>query len=88
MDRESYGVAGLAHVKEDKMVGWEELKFAQKELNGHIAMMIKIFRIGDSWDHGMRVGETMMREALESCPVHLLYKDLTGSVSPIPPYRY
>ena len=54
-------------------------------------MMIKIFRISDSWDHGMRVRETMMREALESCPVHLLYKDHKGwdkSKGGVPPTRH
>ena len=91
MDRGKYEEAGLAHVKEDKLVGWEELRTAQKELNGHMAMLIKIFKIGDQWGHGSRVRETMMGESLESCPVHLLYKDHKGwdqSKGGVPPTRH
>lgn len=32
------------HVKGDAEVCWEELKVAQKKLNGHVAMMIKNFQ--------------------------------------------
>ena len=78
MDRNGYEQAGLVHVKEDTEVGWDELRLAQRELNGHVAMMVKIFRIGENWGHGTRVRETMMGESLESCPVHLLYKDHKG----------
>ena len=55
MDRNGYEQAGLEHVKEDAKVDWEDLKTAQKELNGHVAnvaMMIKIFKIGDRWGLG------------------------------------
>ena len=45
MDRNGYEQAGLVHVKGDTEVGWDELRLAQRELNGHVAMMIKIFRI-------------------------------------------
>ena len=78
MDRTSYEEAGRSHIKQDKEVGWEDMKLAQRELNGHIAMAIKIFKIGSNWGHEARVRETMMGESLESCPVHLLYKDHKG----------
>ena len=90
MDRDGYEQAGLEHVKEDTEVGWDELKVAQKELNGHVSMMIKIFRIGDRWGHNARVRETMMGESLESFPVHLLYKDHKGwsqAKGRVPPTR-
>ena len=29
-------------MKEDKEVGWEHLRTTQKELNGHMSMLIKI----------------------------------------------
>ena len=78
------------HVKGDAEVCWEELKVAHKKLNGHVAMMIKIFRIGDNWGHN-GVRETMMRKSLESCPVHLLYKDHEGwsqEQGGVPPTRH
>ena len=78
MERTKYEEAGMSHVKEDKLTGWGDLKKAQKELNGHTSMLIKIFKIGKYWRHGSRVRETMMGNALETCPVHLLYKDHKG----------
>ena len=69
IDRGSYEGAGNSHVKQDKMVGWDELRTAQKELNGHLAMLIKIFRIGQSWDQTQSVRETMMGESMEAYPV-------------------
>ena len=68
----------MSHTKDDKIVGWDEMKVAQKELNGHASMLIKIFRIGQNWGHEARVRETMMGKSLEACPVHLLYKDHKG----------
>ena len=47
MTRSTYKKAGLSHIKEDKEVGYEDLWEAQKELNGHMAMLIKCFKIGD-----------------------------------------
>ena len=44
MDRDSYEEAGMDHVKGDREVGWEDLSMAQKELNGHAAMLIKVFK--------------------------------------------
>ena len=46
MDRESYEQAGLSHVGLDVEVGWEDLKVAQREINGHVSMLVKVFRIG------------------------------------------
>ena len=91
MERALYDKAGLSHVKGDVEVGWEDLKSAQRELNGHVSMLIKIFRIGSSWNHSMKVRETMLRGALEVCPVHLLYKDHKGWTEEngeIPPTRH
>ena len=53
----------------------EELTTAQREVNGQVAMLIKIFQIGGNSDHGDRVRETMMGESLQVCPVKLLFKD-------------
>ena len=55
MDRSSYEEAGLSHVGGGNEVGWDELSTSQRELNGHMSMLIKIFKIGKSWDHGSRV---------------------------------
>ena len=64
MRRESYEAAGQSHVKEDKEVDWSYLKNAQRELNGHAAMWIKVFRIGKNWNHVARVRETMIGDSL------------------------
>ena len=41
-------------------------------------MLIKSFKIGHYWDHGMRVRETTMGENMSVCPLSLLYKDHKG----------
>ena len=75
MGREDYEQAGLVHGKGDDEVGWEIIKMEQREINGHVAMLIKIFNIGESWGHVSRVRETMLGESMGICPVQLLYKD-------------
>ena len=58
-----------------------DVKEAQKELNGHISMLIKTFKIGSNWGHEDRVRETMMNENQSICPLSLLYKDHKGWVA-------
>ena len=82
MTRAAYMEAGLKHTLKDKLVGWQEIKDSQKELNGHVSMLIKSFRIGSRWDHGARVRETTMGEGLSICPMSLLFKDHKGWDSP------
>ena len=78
MSSHTYKEAGLKHTRGDKEVTWEEIKESQKELNGHVSMMVKIFRVGGYWGHGQRVRETMMGENLSICPMSLLFKDHKG----------
>ena len=91
MSRRSYEEAGTKHVKNDVIVGWEELKRAQSELNGHVAMLCKVFKIGQSWNHEDRIREKMLGEGLTVCPVSLLYKDHKGwdnKSGTVPPTRH
>ena len=81
LSRKMYVESGMVHTRNDKEVGWEEVRDAQKELNGHVAMLIKVFRIGSHWDHGFRVRETMMGNNQAVCPLSLLYKDHKGWTS-------
>ena len=86
----TYEKAGLSHSKGDKAVGWGELSTAQKEVNGHVSMLIKTFQIGGSWGHRDRIRETMMGEAMQVCQIQLLYKDHKGwekTRGGIPPTR-
>ena len=75
MGRDDYEAAGLVHTQGDVEVGWEEVKKAQREINGHVAVLIKIFNIGKNWDHVERTRETMMGESMGVCPIQLLFKD-------------
>ena len=83
--------AGLSNTGDDEEVGMDVLKTAQREINGHVSMLIKIFKIGKNWLQGDRIRETMMGESMETCPVHLLYKDHKGwtpSKGGVPPTRH
>ena len=55
ISRKLYVESGLLHTKNDSLVGWEENKSSQRELNGHVSMLIKIFKIGSHWNHELRV---------------------------------
>ena len=81
MSRDSYTRSGFVHTKKDRGVSLNEVKEAQRELNGHISMLIKTFKIGSYWDHGHRVRETMMNENQSICPLSLLFKDHKGWVA-------
>ena len=70
-----YEQAGASHTGDDVPVGWDDLQQAQNEINGHVAMMIKIFKIGSNWNHQDRIRETMINDSLTVCPVSLLMKD-------------
>ena len=90
LGRDRYLEAGLSHTGGDKEVGLDSLKTAQREINGHVSMLIKIFKIGKNWSQGDRIRETMMGESMETCPVHLLYKDHKGwspTKGGVPPTR-
>ena len=81
MSRDTYLECGLSHTKGDIEVGWEELKLAQSEINGHTSMMIKIFKIGEAWEHTHRIRESMLGGSMATCPLSLLYKDHKGWAS-------
>ena len=90
MSRSTYTECGMKHVKGYTEVGWDDLKVAQSELNGHTSMMIKIFGIGEAWNHTSRVRETMLGESMTTCPLTLQYKDHKGwtrEMGTIPPTR-
>ena len=90
MSRETYVKAGMHHTSKDKEVGWADVKNAQKELNGHVSMLIKTFKIGSYWKHSLRVRESMMGEGQTVCPLSLLFKDHKGwvaSMGTTPPTR-
>ena len=78
MTQSAYLAAGLKHTVADKEVGWPIIKESQKELNGHVSMMVKTFKMGSYWDHGSRIRETTMGEGLSTCPLSLLFKDHKG----------
>ena len=90
MSRQSYLEAGLKHTLGDREVGWEVIKESQHELNGHVSMLIKVFKIGQHWDHGARIRESTMGESMSVCPLSLLFKDHKGWTSDsgtVPPTR-
>ena len=91
MTRESYEGAGLKHTTGDVPVGWDELEESQREINGHVSMVMKIFNMGEYWGHEDRLRETMLGSGHTVCPVTLLYKDHKGwskEMGTIPPTRH
>ena len=90
MTRLAYIHSGMKHTLKDREVGWEYIKECQREVNGHVSMLIKYFKIGSYWGHGSRIRETTMGEGMSTCPLSLLYKDHKGwspSSGTVPPTR-
>ena len=75
MTRATYELAGMKHVKEDEEVGNEAMSEAQREINGHVAMILKMFKVGKMWNHTDRVRETKLGKGITACPVSLLFED-------------
>ena len=92
MSRASYEQAGLVHTKGDTVAGWDVVGEAQREVNGHVSMLLKIFKVGEYWENNVdRVRETMLGEGLSVCPITLLFKDHKGwdnNKSSVPPTRH
>ena len=78
MKREVYEASGLKHCNKDEVVTDEVVKDTQNELNGHMSMLTKVFKLGQNWDQVERVRETLINGSLSVCPMYLLYKDHKG----------
>ena len=90
MSLATYELAGQAHTKKDEVITLSKVKSTQTELNGHVSMLMKVFRIGAEWGHTERFRETMLTNSMAVCPLYLLYKDHKGwdlSKGPVPPTR-
>ena len=87
----AYVQAGLEHLRGDKLADWNTIEDAQREVNGHVSMLLKVFRVGENWPNNVdRVRETMLGEGLSVCPITLLFKDHKGwnnTQGKVPPTR-
>ena len=72
---ETYLKAGLAHTAKDKEITQEEIKTNQNELNGHVSMILKIFRVAGRRGQEDRARETMLNNSQSVCPLYLVFKD-------------
>ena len=45
MDLETYTQAGLKHANKDEVITIDQILENQHELNGHVSMILKIFRV-------------------------------------------
>ena len=75
MRMETYLMAGEKHVKDDAEINLEDVKENQRVVNGHVAMWLKIFKVGSDWKHQSRHRETKINQSLGIAPVYLLFKD-------------
>ena len=72
MSLATYELAGEAHTKKDEVMTLSKVKSTQTELNGHVSMLMKVFKIGAKWGHTERFRETMLTNSLSVCPLYLL----------------
>merc|ERR1711888_447249 len=72
---ETYIAAGRVHTNKDKRVDLEFVKKNQRILNGHTSSFLKIFKVGEDWQHERRHRETKLNQSLGVAPLYLLFKD-------------
>ena len=75
MSVETYLEAGSAHTDKDQEVTLDDAKEIEKEVNGHTAMLMKIFRYGADWRHEERHRETKVNQSCSVSSMSLLVKD-------------
>lgn len=86
----TYILAGDKHTSRDIEVNMDTVKDVQAELNGQVSMLIKVCKIGKSWNHTSRVRETMLNNSLAVCPLYLMFKDhksWSWALGTVPPTR-
>ena len=74
MSIETYLKAGKVHTDKDVEITNDEIKDIQKEVNGHVSMNLKIFRICKSWGQEDRARETTINSSESISPLYLLFK--------------
>ena len=72
MRLKTYLKAGLVHTAKDKEITQEGIKTNQNELNGHVSMILKIFRVAGSRGQEDRARETMLNNSQALCPLYLV----------------
>ena len=60
MTPEIYKKMGLVHTNKDREISLLEVEHLQKTLNGHVAMWIKAFEVGEHWGHADRIWESLI----------------------------
>ena len=73
MSMSTYIKAGEVHVEGDEEIRLKELKANQRQMNGHISILIKVFGIGKDWRQKQSISESMIGLSLSACPLWLLY---------------
>ena len=51
------------------------IKSTQQKLNGHLALLIKGFRVGEYWSHSNSIRDTSINKSEEIQPLYLVIKD-------------
>ena len=74
MSWSTYMKAGEVHLEGDEEIGLDDLRTTQRQLNGHVSMLLKFFNCGSEWKHQQRLRESMLSDSLSVCPLWLLYK--------------
>jgi hypothetical protein len=54
------------------------VRLFSRKVNGHVSMLLKVFKVGKNWNHQDRLRETMINNSLAVCPLYLLFKDHKG----------
>ena len=71
-NRETYMIMGDEHTKGDELVTDETVRATQQMINGHIAMVIKAFKIGEYWGQVERMRESTINDSEEISPMYLV----------------
>ena len=63
----------MKHCKKDEEVTMDVVRNTQTEIIGHMAMLTKVFKMGQNWDQVERVRETVINGSHAVCPMCISY---------------
>ena len=72
---DKYLEMGQVHTSKDREIDEEDVKRRENVLNGHVSMLLKMSRMGESWNHEERMRESNIKHSMYTSPMYLLVKD-------------
>ena len=72
---EAYMEMGSVHTRNDREIDQAEVDDRERQLNGHVSMLLKITQMGERWEHEDRLRESNIKHSGYAAVLSILVKD-------------